>query len=367
VQNRGAAYAEPRRRRFHTNRRQPAYARWRCRQRDREVWGRLAAKAIRAVRPAVVAALGEDQPSADRASGGRYSGIAAVSSAEQTRLLSASCLPLLRIVLAHERGSSVSSTRPRSGGSRRSRQPTSLLAVRLSPARRSRRASSTTAIHVPQPDPRRWRQARIAGQRCALSSSSSMSSDSEAASSTSTTASASDPTPQGRRYGHALPGHQGWSALSVMQRGCAGVSGQHMRHQMSWTAGPRPPRACVAGCQPPLGCLASINPSKRRSTSSSVVCRCGEIRSDVPRTAAKQLNLASAETTPARAVSGGARRAGEHRAARRVVGPIQAEAALRAMSEVRSDRVAATRLHLPIDDLARGAAIAIGGSSNFVR
>jgi hypothetical protein len=48
----------------------------------------------------------------------------------------------------------------------------------------------------------------------------------------------------------------------------------------------RPPRAAAVIHR--LGCSASVRPSRRRSTSSSVVCRCGEIRSDGPRTAAKQ-------------------------------------------------------------------------------
>ena len=64
----------------------------------------------------------------------------------------------------------------------------------------------------------------------------------------------------------------------------------------------RPPRAAAVIHR--LGCSASVRPSRRRSTSSSVVCRCGEIRSDGPRTAAKQLNVASAEIALARALSG---------------------------------------------------------------
>jgi hypothetical protein len=47
--------------------------------------------------------------------------------------------------------------------------------------------------------------------------------------------------------------------------------------------------------------MASVSPSESRWTSSSVLCRCGEILSDAPRTAAKQLTLASRQrVTPAR-------------------------------------------------------------------
>jgi len=127
------------------------------------------------------------------------------------------------------------------------------------------------------------------------------------------------------------------------------------------------PRAgALVGRQPLLVFKASVSPSKRRCTSASLVCRCGEMRSDAPRIAAKQFTLVSAEVASASAFSG--RRTPSMWGPRwsSGMGSNPSPPALRAIAEVRSARVADTRGTCQ-STICSSAAIAIGSNSNFVR